>query len=108
MKLLLVEDNHELINSMVDYLMHENNICEVAHTYDQAREKITLFSYDCIILDIMLPDGNGLDILKLLKRGLSDTSVIIISAKNSLDFKVTGLDEGADDYITKPFPLPEL
>lgn len=108
MKLLIVEDNRELTSCMVDFLTHENNICEIAPTYEQAREKIVLFSYDCIILDIMLPDGNGLDILKCLKNTLSETSVIIISAKNSLDFKITGLDQGADDYITKPFPLPEL
>lgn len=108
MKLLLVEDNIELLNSMADYLVHENNICEVAQTFDEAREKITLFTYDCIILDIMLPDGNGIDLLKFLKKSDVESSVIIISAKNSLDFKVKGLDEGADDYITKPFPLPEL
>jgi DNA-binding response OmpR family regulator len=108
MKLLLVEDNIELLNSMADYLVHENNICEVARTFDEAREKITLFSYDCIILDIMLPDGNGIDLLKFLKKSDVESAVIIISAKNSLDFKVKGLDEGADDYITKPFPLPEL
>jgi DNA-binding response OmpR family regulator len=108
MKLLLVEDNPELLSTIADYLVHENNICEVAQSFDQAREKITLFTYDCIILDIMLPDGNGINLLKLLKKEGVESSVIIISAKNSLDFKLTGLDEGADDYITKPFPLPEL
>ncbi|AWG26322.1 response regulator transcription factor [Flavobacterium kingsejongi] len=108
MKLLLVEDNPELIKSMADYLVHENNICEMAHTFEEAREKLVLFTYDCIILDIMLPDGNGINLLKLIKKEGLESSVIIISAKNSLDFKITGLDEGADDYITKPFPLPEL
>lgn len=108
MKLLLIEDNIELLNSMVDYLLHENNICEVARTFEQAREKVLFFTYDCIVLDIMLPDGNGLDLLKFLKKSDVESAVIIISAKNSLDFKIKGLDEGADDYITKPFPLPEL
>jgi len=108
MKLLLVEDNPELIKSISDYLTHENNICEMAHTFEEAREKLVLFTYDCIILDIMLPDGNGINLLRLIKKEEIQSSVIIISAKNSLDFKVTGLDEGADDYITKPFPLPEL
>ncbi|WP_306350453.1 response regulator transcription factor [Flavobacterium sp. '19STA2R22 D10 B1'] len=108
MKLLLVEDNVELVKSMADFLVHENNICETASTFDEAREKLVLFTYDCIILDIMLPDGNGINLLKLIKKEGITSSVIIISAKNSLDFKVTGLDEGADDYITKPFPLPEL
>lgn len=108
MKLLLVEDNLELIRSMADYLVHENNICETALTFDEAREKLVLFTYDCIILDIMLPDGNGINLLRLIKKEQIQSSVIIISAKDSLDFKITGLDEGADDYITKPFPLPEL
>lgn len=108
MKLLLVEDNVELIKSMADYLVHENNICEMAHTFEEAREKLVLFTYDCIVLDIMLPDGNGINLLRLIKKEEIESSVIIISAKDSLDFKITGLDEGADDYITKPFPLPEL
>lgn len=108
MKLLLVEDNPELLDSMCDYLTHENNICERAMSFDQAREKLMLYSYDCVILDIMLPDGNGIQLLKLIKKEGYDCNVIIISAKNSLDFKLLGLDEGADDYITKPFPLPEL
>lgn len=108
MKLLLVEDNLELIRSMADYLVHENNICETAATFEEAREKLVLFTYDCIILDIMLPDGNGINLLRLIKKEEIQSSVIIISAKDSLDFKITGLDEGADDYITKPFPLPEL
>ncbi|MFH6992285.1 response regulator transcription factor [Flavobacterium sp. FlaQc-48] len=108
MKLLLVEDNQELIKSIADYLIQENNICEMAHTFEEAREKLVLFTYDCIILDIMLPDGNGINLLRLIKKEEIPSCVIIISAKNSLDFKITGLDEGADDYITKPFPLPEL
>ncbi|KIO76824.1 transcriptional regulator [Pedobacter lusitanus] len=108
MKLLLVEDTPELAKSIADYLRQENYICEIAKTFDQAREKLVLFTYDCIILDIMLPDGNGINLLRLIKKEGIESSVIIISAQNALDFKITGLDEGADDYITKPFPLPEL
>ena len=108
MKLLLVEDNPELRKSISEYLINEHYICEVASNFDEARDKLILYSYDCIILDLMLPDGNGLDLLKLLRKEGNDSSVIIVSAKNTLDFKIIGLDAGADDYITKPFPLPEL
>ena len=108
MKLLLIEDTIELAKSITGYLTQENYICEVAHTFDEAREKLVLFTYDCIILDIMLPDGNGINLLKLIRKEGIESSVLIISAQNALDFKIAGLDEGADDYITKPFPLPEL
>jgi DNA-binding response OmpR family regulator len=108
MKLLLIEDTIELAKSIAGYLTQENYLCEVAHTFEEAREKLMLFTYDCIILDIMLPDGNGIHLLKLIRKEGIESSVLIISAQNALDFKITGLDEGADDYITKPFPLPEL
>ncbi|RYY13068.1 MAG: response regulator transcription factor [Cytophagaceae bacterium] len=108
MKILLVEDHPELARSIAGYFAQEHYICEVAGTFDVAREKLALFSYDCVVLDIMLPDGNGINLLKLLRKEGIESSVIIISAQNALDFKLTGLSEGADDYITKPFPLPEL
>ena len=108
MKILLVEDHLELARSIASYLVQEHYICEVAATFDEAREKLALFTYDCVLLDIMLPDGNGISLLKLIRKEGIESSVIIISAQNALDFKVTGLGEGADDYITKPFPLPEL
>ena len=108
MKILLVEDHTELARSIAGYLGQEHYICEVAGTFDEAREKLALFSYDMVLLDIMLPDGNGISLLKLLRKEGIESSVIIISAQNALDFKLTGLSEGADDYITKPFPLPEL
>lgn len=108
MKLLLIEDTVELAKSIAGYLTQENYICEVAHSFDDARDKLILFSYDCILLDIMLPDGNGINLLKLIRKEGIESSVLIISAQNALDFKIKGLDEGADDYITKPFPLPEL
>lgn len=108
MKILLVEDHPELARSIASYLAQEHYLCETASTFDEAREKLVLFSYDCILLDIMLPDGNGLNLLKLLRKDGVESSVIIISAQTALDFKLAGLGEGADDYITKPFPLPEL
>jgi len=108
MKILLVEDHPELANSIASYLVQENYVCEVAATFDEAREKLVLFTYDVVLLDIMLPDGNGINLLKLLRKEGVESSVLIISAQNALDFKLTGLSEGADDYITKPFPLPEL
>ncbi len=108
MKILLVEDHAELAKSIASYLVQEHYICEVAATFDEAREKLALFAYDCVVLDIMLPDGNGINLLKLLRKEGVESSVIIISAHNALDFKLAGLSEGADDYLTKPFPLPEL
>jgi DNA-binding response OmpR family regulator len=108
MKILIIEDHKELAANTTDYLKKEDYICEVASNAKEALEKIELFEYDCILLDLMLPDGNGLDILKHIKNDAPGASVIIVSAKNSLDTKLTGLDDGADDYITKPFSLPEL
>lgn len=108
MKILIIEDHKDLASNITDYLKKEDYICEVAADAKEALEKIELFEYDCILLDLMLPNGNGLDILKQIKNDAPGTSVIIVSAKNSLDTKLTGLDDGADDYITKPFSLPEL
>lgn len=108
MKILIIEDHKDLATNITDYLKKEDYVCEVAINAREALEKIELFEYDCILLDLMLPDGNGLEILKRIKNDAPESSVIIVSAKNSLDTKLTGLDDGADDYITKPFSLPEL
>ena len=108
MKLLIIEDNVELSKNIQSYLEKEGSICETAYTYNQAIDKIISFKYDVVILDLMLPDGSGLDVLKSLKDESSEAGVLIASAKNSLDDKLTGLDLGADDYITKPFHLSEL
>ena len=88
--------------------MSEGYICEEATTFKEGIEKINLYEYDCIVADIGLPDGNGLDLVQELKSKLSETGVIIISAKNALEDKIAGLDIGADDYLTKPFHLSEL
>lgn len=108
MKVLIVEDEQELTNALVSYLKNEGYISESAVSFEQAKEKIHLYNYDIIVLDIGLPDGNGLDLLRLLKKLRSQAGILIISAKNSLDDKLNGLDLGADDYITKPFHLAEL
>ncbi|RXM51292.1 MULTISPECIES: response regulator transcription factor [unclassified Chryseobacterium] len=108
MKILIVEDEAELAKSISEYLSEENYLCENAATYSEAMNKIELFAYDCILLDIMLPDGNGLRILEELKKQNKQDGVIIISAKNALDDKIEGLKLGADDYLTKPFHLSEL
>jgi DNA-binding response OmpR family regulator len=108
MKLLIVEDEPELLESMTDYLSLEDYTCESAGTYDEALEKIELYAYDCILLDIMLPGGDGLSLLRELKLNRKTDGVLIISAKNRLEDKITGLKMGADDYLSKPFHLPEL
>ncbi|TLV03826.1 response regulator transcription factor [Dyadobacter luticola] len=108
MKLLLIEDEKALAVSIVTYFQRENFICEWAPDYETAVEKISIYRYDCVLVDIMLPDGSGLDVIRALKRKYPDTGIITISAKNSLDDKIVGLNLGADDYLTKPFHLSEL
>lgn len=108
MKLLIVEDNPDLLENIKTYLEREGHICETAMDYPEGFDKVMSHSYDIVLIDIMIPSGNGLDLLKELKSVKPKTGTIIISAKNSLDDKVNGLELGADDYITKPFQLPEL
>ena len=108
MKILIVEDEKELSKSMVTYLQRESYTCDVAYNFKVGMEKMESFDYDCILLDISLPDGNGLQILKALKDDDKLDGVIVISAKNSLDDKIAGLNLGADDYLPKPFHLSEL
>ncbi|OPC54775.1 DNA-binding response regulator [Elizabethkingia miricola] len=108
MKLLIIEDETELAKSIAEYLSEESYLCEFAPTFKEAMQKIENFHYDCILLDITLPDGNGLTILEELKKQNKQDGVIIISAKNALDDKIKGLHLGADDYLTKPFHLSEL
>lgn len=108
MKILVVEDETSLLESMVSFLREEDFICEQAANYRAAEDKLAGFAYDIVILDITLPDGNGLDLLKRVKKLYPETGTLIVSARNSLDDKINGLDLGADDYITKPFHLSEL
>lgn len=108
MKILIVEDEKELRKTLVDSLEKEKYVVESAGDYDTASEKIAIYEYDCILLDIMLPGGSGLGLLQELKASGKQGNVIVISAKNSLDDKLAGLDMGADDYLTKPFHIAEL
>ena len=108
MKILLIEDEPELAKSIISYLSDENYQCELAVNYHQALIKTASYDYDCILLDLMLPGGDGMKILENLKRDKKDAGVIIISAKNALEDKIKGLQIGADDYLSKPFYLPEL
>jgi DNA-binding response OmpR family regulator len=108
MKLLIIEDEKEISDSISQYFAGEEFLCDTAYDYHSAIEKIHLNEYVCILLDITLPNGNGLDILKELKAMGKAEGVIIISARNSMDDKIKGLQTGADDYLAKPFHLPEL
>ncbi|MDO6434654.1 response regulator transcription factor [Flavitalea sp. BT771] len=108
MKLLIVEDEKALSDSISSYLEQESFVCDQAETYMGALAKIEQYDYDCILLDINLQDGNGLELLKELKSNHKGDGVLIISARNSLEDKVSGLKLGADDYLPKPFHLSEL
>jgi DNA-binding response OmpR family regulator len=108
MKLLIVEDEKALSDSISSYLQQESFVCDQADSFAGALEKIEQFDYDCILLDINLQDGNGLQLLKELKSNHKADGVLIISARNSLEDKVSGLKLGADDYLPKPFHLSEL
>ena len=108
MKILVVEDDADLREIIVRSLEQERYVVSQASTYRFALQKIEDYDYDCILLDIMLPDGNGLDLLDELQSLGKRVSVIILSAKDSIEDKVKGLDLGADDYLPKPFHLAEL
>ena len=108
MKILIVEDEKALSESIAEYLEKQDYHCDLAVNFHEAIDKIEESNYDCILLDITLPDGDGLKILEELKEDKKSDGVLIISAKNSLDDKIKGLDLGADDYLSKPFHLSEL
>ncbi len=108
MKLLVIEDEIQLAQSIISYLSGENYTCEYAGTYQQALAKIDMFEYECILLDIMLPGGDGIRLLEEIKKRDREEGIIIISAKDSYEDKIKGLQTGADDYLAKPFHLPEL
>lgn len=108
MKLLIVEDEPSLREIMVQTLRREQYVVEQAADYASGLDKIAAYDYDCILLDIMLPDGNGLKLLEALRQRQQRAGVIIISARDSLDDKIGGLELGADDYLPKPFHLAEL
>jgi DNA-binding response OmpR family regulator len=108
MKVLIIEDEPSLREVMTKFLEQERFVVESAANYRDALSKLVDYDYDCILLDIMLPDGNGLDLLREAAKMHKNENVIILSAKDSVDDKVAGLDLGADDYLAKPFHLSEL
>ena len=108
MKILLIEDEQELASDIKSFIIEEGYICETAYSFEEGLLRINLHEYDCAIIDITLPGGSGFKIIEQLKQLSGNTGIIIISAKNSLSDKLTGLELGADDYITKPFHLAEL
>ena len=108
MKVLVVEDEKGLAESITDYMNKEGYLCETAGTFREADERIYLYQYDCVIVDLTLPDGDGFQLIETLKKLLATTGVIIISARNALEDKIRGLEIGSDDYLTKPFHLSEL
>jgi DNA-binding response OmpR family regulator len=108
MKILIIEDEKELVLAIKNFLVTEGFLCETAYSYFEAEDSLSMFNYDIIILDLSLPGGDGLNLIKLIKDTNRQAGLLIVSAKNSLDDKIKGLDMGADDYITKPFHLAEL
>jgi DNA-binding response OmpR family regulator len=108
MKILVIEDELSLQQSIQKYLEHQGYVVEAVGDFNKGREKIELFNYDCIVVDIGLPYGSGINLVKELKEMKSDAGIIIISARNSLEDKLEGLEMGSDDYLTKPFHLSEL
>ncbi len=108
MKILVIEDEADLREVITTSLTKEKFVVESVADYHSALDKVLMYDYDCILLDIMLPNGNGLKLLEQLKESEKDSNVIIISAKDSLDDKIKGLNLGADDYLAKPFHIAEL
>ena len=107
-KILIIEDEKPLRESIQKYMEYHGYVCETAENFLEGKRKIQQFDYDCIVVDIGLPYGNGMDIIRELKSMESKAGIIVVSAKNSLEDKLTGLESGSDDYITKPFHLSEL
>ncbi|TVT36896.1 response regulator transcription factor [Hymenobacter setariae] len=108
MKVLLVEDEAALRQAVTESLRQTGYVVEVAASFGQAQEKIALYRYDCVLLDLTLPDGDGLDLLRELKLDNSPAGVLVLTARDGLDDRIKGLDLGADDYLVKPFHLSEL
>ncbi|MFL5729318.1 MAG: response regulator transcription factor [Cytophagaceae bacterium] len=108
MKILIIEDEEELVNSILPYLKAEGYICESVSRFKDALLKINIYDYDCFIIDLFLPDGSGFDLIRELKKTKEEAGILILSAKKTLEDKLQGLNLGADDYLTKPFHLSEL
>ncbi len=108
MKILIIEDERGLAESIASHLAKENFTCEIAFNFSQGEQKLSLYNYECAVVDLNLPGGQGFELVELLKKIGNATGIIIISARHSLEDKIKGFDIGADDYLTKPFHLSEL
>lgn len=108
MKILIVEDNNRLANDMAQFLTDHGFVAEIAETFHEASEKLDIYQYDLVLLDLGLPDGDGLNLIQEIKTRAPDTSILILTARDAIEDKVNGLDLGADDYMTKPFHKAEL
>ena len=108
MKLLIVEDNEQLVEEISTFLQDNKFLTESAYTLKDAQEKVEMYRYDLVIIDLGLPDGDGLDLITQIKEKDSEIAIIVLTARDSLDSKVQGLEYGADDYLTKPFHKSEL
>jgi len=108
MKLLIIEDEQELLDLMLRYLKREGYVCESANTFNDGYKKINNYEYDCAVIDLNLPGGDGLKLVNLLREDNTHAGIVIISARDTVDDRISGLDIGADDYLTKPFNLSEL
>ncbi len=108
MKLLIIEDDREIQESVLAYLAPEGYLCEQAFDFGSAQDKISSFDYDCLLIDINLPDGSGLDLIKEAKRLKKPSGIIVITARDAINDRVKALEFGADDYLVKPFNLAEL
>ncbi len=108
MKILIIEDEQDLRNLILRYLKKEGYVCELASTFKEGYKKINNYEYDCAVVDLNLPGGDGLRLVEVLRKDNSQTGILIISARDTINDRITGLDIGADDYLTKPFNLSEL
>ena len=108
MKILIVEDEPDLLSLIKRYFKREGYVCEEATTFKEGYKKINNFEYDCAIIDLNLPGGDGLKLVDMLRKDSTQTSIIIVSARNTVDDRIKGLEIGADDYLIKPFNLSEL
>ena len=108
MHILIVEDELPLMESMVSYLEMEGFRCEQATSYHAGLCSLDKHAYICMLIDLNLPDGEGLDLVRLARQNQTSSGIIIVSARNALEERVKGLSLGADDYLVKPFHLSEL
>jgi len=108
LKILIVEDEDDLLTLLVNHLKKESHVCEQATTWRGGYQKINNFDYDCVLIDLDLPDGDGLKLVQLLRADASNTAIVVISARATIADRIHGLNLGADDFLTKPFSLAEL